>query len=52
MALEFKKLSEVTLIDAPLENSTAIIENGGEIIKAPMSSIKGSDNGAIVLTLD
>lgn len=50
MALEFTKLSEVTLTEGLSEEATVVVENNGEIVRAPMNAIK-SDNDAVLVIL-
>lgn len=46
MALEFKKLSEVTTTQTVSNSAKLLIEDGGEIKRVPKSVVGGSSGGA------
>lgn len=50
MATEFKKLSEVTLLDTAAENTTVLVEDGGEIKRVPKKEVGGA--GGYVIKLE
>ena len=43
---EFKKLSDVTLVEEPLETANVLIEEDGVIKRAPKSAVGGAGGGA------
>jgi hypothetical protein len=49
MATEFKKLSEVTLLDTAADNTTVLVEDGGEIKRVPKKEVGGAGGYVIKL---
>ena len=47
MATEFKKLSEVTLLDEATESATVLVEDGGDIKRVPKNAV-GSAGGYVI----
>lgn len=50
MATEFKKLSEVTMLEAAAETSYVLVEENGEIYRVPKTAIGGAQGMVIELT--
>ena len=48
MATEFKKLSEVTVLEEATDNSYVLVEEDGEIYRVPKSLVGGGAKGMIV----
>lgn len=48
---EFKKLSEVEQIVSVSDNATVLIEEGGEIKRAPKSAVGGAGGGGYIIHL-
>lgn len=42
MATEFKKLSEVTVLEAAAETSYVLVEENGEIYRVPKTAVGGA----------
>ena len=49
MALEFKKLSEVTLTEKAVDTANVLIEENGEIKRVPKTEVGGSGSAAIII---
>ena len=49
MALEFKKLSEVTLAEKAVDTANVLIEENGEIKRVPKTEVGGSGSAAIII---
>ena len=50
MALEFTKLSEVPLMEEEIAiDATVLVENNGEIVRAPKKSVGGGGGGVTVI---
>ena len=50
MATKFKKLGEVTLLDSVTNNTTVLVEENGEIKRAPKNEVGGT--GGYVIKLE
>lgn len=48
MATEFKKLSEVTVLEEAADNSYVLIEENGEIYRVPKTIFGGGAQGMVV----
>lgn len=48
--VEFKKLSEVDKVETASENASVLIEDGGEIKRAPKSEVGGRGGSVAVIT--
>lgn len=48
MATEFKKLSEVTVLEEATDNSYILIEENGEIYRVPKTTFGGGAQGMVV----
>lgn len=48
---EFKKLSEVDVLETASDNATVLIEEGGEIKRVPKSEVGGTGVGGYVIKL-
>lgn len=48
MATEFKKLSEVTVLEEATDNSYVLIEENGEIYRVPKATVGGGAQGMVV----
>jgi hypothetical protein len=53
MALEFTKLSEVPLMEEEIAvDATVLVENNGEIVRAPKKSVGGGGGGVTVIVTE
>lgn len=49
---EFKKLSEVDLLETSSDNTTVLVEDGGEIKRVPKKEVGGAGGYVVTLTQD
>ena len=49
---EFKKLSEVDLLETSSDNTTVLVEDGGEIKRVPKKEVGGAGGYVVTLTPD
>lgn len=50
MAYEFQKLSEVNIVEEPTETAYVLVEEDGEIYRAPKSVVGGAQGLVVELT--
>lgn len=51
MAKDFVKLSEVRVVEQVAEDSHVLVEQNGEIYRAPKDSVSGGGSKGLVVTL-